>query len=194
MKMFIRFLLLMIFLTGFAVQINAQPNPPTNLKATKENMMNASYVKLEWQGQIKSTFKNIAYYNIYRKDGAISDTGSFKKLYKDIFTTAWEDIHVQTGNTYSYYVTASDHSGESEGSDTVDITLDSAVVKAVITGTLKDQSTGNPISKGHVSFIPVAGWNLVTITTDSTGAFSTRLSPGSYIIYSTAPGYVARVL
>jgi hypothetical protein len=190
MKIFTKILLLTVFITGFAVQIIAQPNPPTNLTASKESWMNFPYIKLQWQGQLKSGFRNISYYNIYRKEGAISDTGSFKKLYKNVFTRSWQDVNVQKGSTYSYFVTASDHSGESGGSDTVEVTLDSAAVKAVITGTLKNQSTGAPILHGHVSFIPVTGWNIADVTTDSTGAFKTHLLPGSYIIYSTADGYV----
>ena len=153
MKIYKQILLLSVLLTGFAVQISAQPNPPTNLTATAESWENFSYVSLQWQGQINSTIRDLSYFNIYRKNGAISDTGSFVKLYKGIFTNSWEDVNVQNGNTYSYYVTASNHSGESAGSDTVDVTLGSPAVLGVITGTLKDQATGNPISNGHISFI-----------------------------------------
>jgi protocatechuate 3,4-dioxygenase beta subunit len=194
MKMLLRTLLLLIFLTSFAVELGAQQstqsNEPTNLTATKENWMNATFVKLQWQGQIKSSARDMAYFNIYRKDGAINDSSSFKKLYKNIFINTWEDINVQKGNTYSYFVTATNRSGESKGSDTVSITLDSASVKAVVTGTIKDQSTGSAIPKARISFIPVSGWDLINFTADSTGAFSTKLEAGNYIIYSTAPGYV----
>ena len=190
MKISTWILLLLVFLTGFAVQISAQPNTPTNLTAAMEAWGNFPYVNLQWQGQINSTIRDLSYFNIYRKNGAISDTGSFVKLYKGIFTNSWEDVNVQNGNAYSYYVTASNHLGESAGSDTVDVTLGSPAVLGVITGTLKDQATGNLISNGHISFIPVLGWSLDNVTPDSTGTFSTHLSPGSYIIYSTAPGYV----
>jgi hypothetical protein len=190
MKIFTAILFLFIFLTGIAVQVNAQPNPPTNLTAAKENWMNYSYVKLEWKGDIKSSIRNMSYFNIYRKSGAAGDTGSFKKLYKNVFTNMWEDVNVQKGNTYSYFVTASNHSGESLGSDTVVVTLDSAMVKAVVTGTLKDAASGNPIAKAHVSFILLSGWNLDNLKTDSTGTFSAHVTPGTYIIYSSADGYV----
>jgi hypothetical protein len=193
MKIMLRILLLLVFLTSFAVELGAQqstqPNAPTNLTATKENWMNATFVKLQWQGQIKSSARDMAYFNIYRKDGSISDTGSFKKLYKNIFISTWEDLNVQKGNTYSYFVTVTNRSGESKGSDTVSITLDSASVKAVITGTIKDQSTGSAIPKARVSFIPVSGWNTKNITTDSTGVFSSEITAGSYIIYTSAEGY-----
>jgi protocatechuate 3,4-dioxygenase beta subunit len=192
MKIFARVLLVSALFTGFAVQIGAQPGPkpgtppnaPTNLTATPGQWNNFPYVNLQWQGQLKGTF------NIYRKVGAISDTGSYIKLYKHLFTNNWEDQNVQSGNTYSYYVTAQNPSGESAGSDTVSVTLGSPAAKAVITGILKDKS-GNPILKGQIVFIPVLGWDLVDIPVDTlTGTFKTHLAPGSYIIYSAAPGYI----
>jgi len=67
-------------------------------------------------------------------------------------------------------------------------------VKASVSGTLKDQATGNPIVHGHISFIPLSGWHVENPTSDSSGKFSTHLFPGSYIIYAKADGYTADIM
>jgi hypothetical protein len=202
MNKFTKLLLLLVFLSGAATLIFAQsiprtqtpPNAPTNLTATfvdrQGDLITFPYVDLQWQDQVGSTFSDLTYFNIYRKKGSISDTGSFVKLYKDILEKSWADLRISQGDTLSYYVTAQNHFGESSGSDTQTVIIGSPAVKGVVTGTLLDASTSKPIPNSHISFIPLSGWNLDDITPDSTGAFSTHLSAGSYIIYSAAPGYV----
>ena len=177
--------LFLLCLTGLS---NAQPNPPTNLTAVQGSWQNFFYVKLTWQADKKMPMNQI-HFNVYRKDGAISDTGSFKKIYIRVPMDTWMDKFVRRGQTYSYYVTAVDRFGESSSSDTVEISLDSSVVKATVAGTLKDKNTGSAITNGRVTFIPVFGWGMTNVKLDSTGSFSAQLFPGTYLIYASAPGY-----
>ncbi len=179
----------LLFILCLAGVNKAQPNPPKNLTAVEGNWQNYTFVRLNWQADQTGPKRDI-YYNIYRKDNAKTDSGSFKKLYARIPMNTWIDRFVQKGKTYSYYVTAEDRSGESGPSDTVEISLDTAIVKAIVTGTLTDQSTGSPIINGRIKFIPVFGWGMTNARTDSSGDFSANLFPGTYIIYSTAPGYL----
>ncbi len=174
-----------LFLTGISI---AQPNPPTNLTAAQGSWQNFFYVKLSWQGGSKMPMNPI-HYNIYRKTGAVSDTGSFKKIFVRVPMNSWIDKFVQRGQTYSYYVTAVDRFGESGPSDTAVISLDTSIAKAVVSGTLKDKNTGSPVVNGRVSFIPVFGWGMTNVKIDSTGSFTAHLFPGTYLLYASAPGY-----
>jgi protocatechuate 3,4-dioxygenase beta subunit len=191
MKTFTAAFILSLVLYGLVSQINAQPKPPQNLTASQQNLGNYLFVKLDWQAQSTGTAREPVRYNIYRKTVKGIDTaGAFKKLYEYVMLTTWVDRLVEKGNTYSYYITAVEKSKESGPSNTVTITLDSGIVKAVITGTLKDNSTGKPIAHGHVAFIPSFSWNLENPSTDSLGNFSTTLFAGTYIIYASADGYI----
>ncbi len=188
MKKIVSVLFTFVFIFCLAGINKAQPNPPKNLTAVEGSWQNYTFVRLNWQADPKGPMRDI-YFNIYRKDGAISDSGSFKKLYSRIPMNTWIDRFVQKGQTYSYYVTAEDRSGESGPSDTVEISLDTAIVKATVSGILTDQNTGQPIIYGKIRFIPVFGWGMTNVFTDSTGEFTAHLFPGTYLIYSTAPGY-----
>ncbi len=193
MKTIYKIFLVLILTLVLLSNLKAQPQPPYGLNATVGHMgqmINKTYyefVNLQWQYHLPNTFVN---YNIYRKTGAISDTGKFEKKYFHIPFTFWRDELVNNGQTYSYFVTAVNKSGESISSDTVQVTLDSAVVKAVVSGSLKSNSTGNVIGNGNLTFIPVFGWGMNHATTDSSGNYSVKLYPGSYIIYARANGFL----
>lgn len=189
MKLFTRSIFIFVFALLIMGQNIAQPNPPSNLTAVQSSWQNYLFVKLTWQGSQPGPMMNHSGFNVYRKDGAIADTGKFQRIAERIPMNNWMDKFVHRGNTYSYYVTAIDRSGESKGSDTVEVTIDSSVVKAVVTGTLKNSVNSDAIIHGRVAFIPVFGFGMDMTFTDSTGKFSAQLYPGTYIIYTTADGY-----
>ncbi len=184
-----------LFVAILSGLVNAQPASPTNLTATQSYWGEYVYVKLNWKPDIDNHMgwvgdhMNSFYFNIYRKTGGVSDTGTYVKLYKHVEMNSWIDKYVQKGETYSYYVTAQNDSGESMPSDTVAVTIDSNFVKGIISGTLKDNATNKPIANGKVAFIPVFGWCMNYTTTDSLGNFKASLSPGTYIIFAAAMGY-----
>jgi hypothetical protein len=200
MKIYKLSFLILFILTGFAIKVAAQkgqqtgtpPNAPTGLIDSVESWNNFPFVELQWQGESNTTAKSITTFNIYRKNALTGASGTFTKLYKNILTHNFEDINVENGKTYYYFVTASNHAGESPASDTVEAIVGSAAAQAVIAGTLKDSATGSPIPHAQISIIPLQGWNLDNVTPDSTtGDFSAQVAPGTYIIYASAPGYVS---
>ncbi len=189
MKVYTRIVFMVGIFLFLASRNFAQPNPPTNLTVVQSSWQNYLYVKLDWQGTQSGPMMNRSGYNIYRKDGAIADTGNFHRIAERIPMTSWIDKFIHRGNTYSYYVTAVDRSGESKGSDTVEVSIDSSVVKAVVTGTLKNSSNSNVIVHGRIAFIPVFGFGMTMTFSDSTGNFLAHLYPGTYLIYTSADGY-----
>ncbi|MEJ2616235.1 MAG: hypothetical protein P8Z35_14855, partial [Ignavibacteriaceae bacterium] len=104
MKMLTSVILFIMFSVIMIGEIKAQPEPPLNLKATQNNWGNYVYVSLKWD--ISSSMMIRESFNIYRKKGAVSDSGSFQRIYSHIFYNGWIDKFVHRGETYSYYVTA----------------------------------------------------------------------------------------
>ncbi len=187
-----RFTVFSIFLV-FVIMFNikAQPTAPANLTATQQTWQKFVYVKLDWQGA-KSGFMNQTKYNVYRKNLSDNDTNKFERIYSRVPMTTWIDKFVQKGDTYSYYVTAVQRQAESSPSDTVTVSLDSALSKAVVTGKLISSKDGSSIANGKISFIPVFGWGMTNVRTDSTGSYSVSLFPGSYLISASAGGYFSQ--
>ena len=168
--------------------VSAQPAAPTNLTASQQNWRNFIYVHLSWQYN-QSSHARKTNFNIYKKDGAVGDSGSFRRIYTRVPMSEWNDRFVQKGETYSYYVTAMDRNTESIPSDTIEISIDTVTVRAVVTGSLKDEATGEALINGKITFIPVFGWGMKHIKVDSFGNFSADISPGTYLIYAKAGGY-----
>jgi len=187
MKMLTRTALVFIFSIIAIGEISAQPLPPINLTAVQGNWGNYVFVKLNWE--TAGPIMKHKHFNIYRKDGSISDTGNFKKIYSHILMNFWIDRYVTRGVSYSYYVTAVNGNGESNPSDTVKIALDSNSAAAYAYGSLKNSVTGEMIPHGSVSFIPVFGWDLTKVWTDSTGNYAAHLFSGTYIILANAVGF-----
>ena len=187
MKMFTRTALVFIFSIIALGKIIAQPIPPANLTAVQGNWGNYSFIKLTWE--TAGPVMKHEYFNIYRKNGYISDSGSFKKIYSHIPMNFWIDKYVSRGASYSYYVTAVKENNESSPSDTIEIAVDSNSTAAYAYGSLKNSMTGKLIPHGSITFIPVFGWNLIRVWTDSTGNYSAHLFPGTYIILANAEGY-----
>ena len=180
--------LALLFVASLSGFVNAQPVSPTNLTATQSAWGQYLYIQLNWKPDVNRDMDSF-YFNVYKKNGGVSDTGTFHKMYTHVHMNFWIDKYVQRGETYSYYVTAENNLGESAPSDTVVVSIDSNLVKGVISGTLKDNSTNAPIVNARVAFIPVFGWDLTFVKTDSMGNFNTSLLPGTYLIYTNAEGY-----
>ncbi len=188
MKKLGKVFLALLFVLSLSGLVNAQPVSPTNLTATQSAWGQYLFIQLNWKPDVNRDMDSF-YFNVYRKNGGVSDTGSFHKMYTHVHMNFWIDKYVQRGETYSYYVTAENNSGESAPSDTAVVSIDSNLAKGVISGTLKDNSTNVPIVNARVAFIPVFGWDLTFVKTDSMGNFSADLLPGTYLIYTNAEGY-----
>lgn len=195
MKQFIQVLFLSTFIGGMFLSSLAQVPPPTNLTATQQSQLTVIAVKLSWTApplmgpyQVK--------FNIYRKNGGLNEPGDFVKKYSNVLGSHFVDAQVQFGNTYSYYVTTVTPIGESDPSNKVQITLSNSLPRAVIAGLLTKDATNEPIAGGKIFFTPVSP-NVVPpsnaglmVITDNLGRFRTVLPPGSYIMKSTAMGFI----
>ena len=187
MKMLTKVTLFIMFAILMIGEIKAQPEPPLNLSATQNNWGNYIYVNLKWD--ISSSMMRHESFNIYRKKGAISDSGSFQRIYSHIYYNEWIDKFVHRGETYSYYVTAVNRDGESKPSDTAEVSLDTNITKAYAYGTVKNNITGEVVPHASISFVPVFGWGRVNAWTDSSGNYTAALYPGTYVILAKAEGY-----
>ncbi|MGA9295663.1 MAG: carboxypeptidase regulatory-like domain-containing protein [Ignavibacteriaceae bacterium] len=188
MKMITKVTLFIMFAIIMIGEIKAQPEAPVNLKASQNNWGNYVYVNLNWD--IVGPMMKHESFNIYRKKGAISDSGSFQRIYSHIFYNSWIDKFVHKGETYSYYVTAVSRDGESNPSDTAEVAIDTNISKAYAYGTVKNKNTGEAIPHAGVSFVPVFGWGRTNVWTDSSGNYTAALYPGTYIILTNAEGYL----
>jgi hypothetical protein len=187
MKMLTRITLFLMFSVIMIGEIKAQPEPPSNLTATQNNWGNYVYVNLKWD--ISGSMMRHESFNIYRKNGAISDSGSFHRIYSHVFYNAWIDKFVHRGETYSYFVTAVNRDGESKPSDTAEVALDTNITKAYAYGTVTNSVTGEIIPHAEVSLIPVFGWGRINVCTDSTGNYAASLYPGTYVLLAKAEGF-----
>ncbi len=188
MSNFVKLPVLFFFFFLFISVGFSQPDAPTNLRVAQVSWGKFIFVKLDW----KNTSTHSAgynFFNIYRKKGAISDSGKFRRIYHNIPFDSWRDKFIHRGETYSYYVTAVNMHRESEPSDTVQVTIDSNVTKAIISGIVKNRTTGAAIKNALVTFLPVFGWGMTTVKTDSGGNYYTKVYPGIYILYIRAAGY-----
>jgi hypothetical protein len=168
----------------------AQTNPPTNLTAALVNSTMHISVELSWQ--YDSTNAPVKF-NVYKKLGAVADTGNFFKIFSGYNNfKKYSDHNVQPEKTYSYYVTAAVNNVVSGPSNKVEINVVAPVIAyGKISGHLFDDSTNAPVFRGHVDIIPsTSGGHGSSAMTDSNGFFTCKLQTGQYYIYSSAMGYI----
>ena len=195
MKQLFRTLFLSTFIGGIFLSSLAQVPPPTNLTATNySGPMAVIAVQLTWQAPV-SPIPLVYKYNIYRKDGGLNEPGNFVKKYSNVHMTQFVDAQIQLGNTYSYYVTTVAPNGESGPSNKVQITVANNLQRGIIAGVVTKDVTNQPIAGAKIYFSPVGtnpppsntGFMFIT---DNLGRFKAILPPASYIMKSTANGFI----
>ncbi|MGE5399032.1 MAG: carboxypeptidase regulatory-like domain-containing protein [Ignavibacteriales bacterium] len=176
----------LLILLSLCVQINlmAQPSAPSNLKADQLTLSGNEFVKLTWD-----SMKDAGFY-IYKKEGAISDPGDYKKMPLKMPLPMYLDYGVQPGNTYSYYVTASNHSGESSPSARVQVTINGQKGEGTIMGKVTDEDSGNPLDHAGVLLVSVSRIFSRMVWTDKSGNYSAAVPTGSYVVSFENPGYL----
>lgn len=188
-----RFLFLLVGLMFFVVSASdAQINPPKNVKASVvSSMMNSLSVVLTWD-KFDATNSMAFNFTIYKKNGAVSDSGKFEKVWLTR-ENKFVDHKVEFGKKYSYYVTAISNNQESVPSDTVEIEVTQANdIVAKVNGTVFDETSLTLLGRARVAFLPasfMAGYPSFAVT-DSTGSFRLKLRPGEYLIFIEAEGYL----
>ncbi|HZW40020.1 MAG TPA: carboxypeptidase regulatory-like domain-containing protein [Ignavibacteriaceae bacterium] len=179
-------LLTIIFFMGIVV--NAQPAPPTNLTASivEVGWNHTPAIKLQWTGETM-----MQKYNIYKKLGAVADTGAFRKIFMGVRGNMFTDMApIIPGQIYSYYVTAISLSGESEPSNTVEVTATAPATDfGIVKGTVKDDN-GNTIRCARVELFSSEFFHGFMARVDSLGNFFARIPVGTYKIHIGAMGFV----
>lgn len=188
-----KLVLLLLLLAGFISLTYAQPAAPASLAAESYSSGYTKYVKLTWERSTGAPNSRIEY-TVYKKAGAISDSGKYTRLPYKISASYFIDKMVESGKTYSYYVTAKDKNGESAPSEAIQIELGVPVTPALVTGRITDEATGAGLKNANVYFIPVAaspvhGYMNYYVKADSQGNYSYRLIPGKYFVEFNARGY-----
>ncbi len=176
-------LLLVFFLAeGFSQSV-----PPTNVSAVV--MVSGTtdfYVKVNWMHSVSGM-----HFNVYRKLGSVSDTGSYVKIFNNVHSTYVNDHNVLNNRIYSYYVKAYSNGQESQASDTVQVNVVWVNPENVtVTGIVLKDSVLTPLSGVMVKFIPLTG-HYKTYFTDDQGKFTARLLPGKYRIYTAKLGFIS---
>ncbi|MCB0749124.1 MAG: hypothetical protein KDC90_16810, partial [Ignavibacteriae bacterium] len=107
--------ILLLFALVFTVK--AQINSPQNLTAETVKYQIDGFTKvvvsLNWDESLDENSDPLPVYNIYRYEGSSSNPEEFEMLSSVIWRNSFFDNTVNIGETYSYYVSASDSENES---------------------------------------------------------------------------------
>ncbi|MCE1190098.1 MAG: carboxypeptidase regulatory-like domain-containing protein [Ignavibacteria bacterium] len=189
MKKLNRFMVL-LFAVCLSGILYAQVPAPANLAVVQEGGTQWVDAKLTWTAPTGVTGVK---YTVYRKDGAVADTGAFKKYTSGIYQTNFVDQWVTRGKTYSYYVVATKGTQNSPNSDTVQLAV-TEIQYGYIAGTVTKEGAATPLVKAYVKVIPL-DWNAgpvdgLSAQTDSLGNFKVKVLPGKFTLYYSAEGMV----
>jgi hypothetical protein len=184
---------LMVLLAMGALAQNATPPVPTNLKAEIAPTMGPMpVVKLSWDA-----LEGPWGYRLYRSS---DDSLHFAPLAMTNVRFFYD--HTVAGGATFYYqvrsvtVAPDTHIVESPPSNTAWITLTPPppVLKGIITGTVKDDSTNDPIKGIFIQFYRMdpasESFALPFAMTDSLGRYKAELPVGSYTIRAEPPPYM----
>jgi len=156
------------------------------------SMMNSWSVALNWPDVYAAIYTLPDHYNVYKKKGAIADTGKFEMIWITR-EGKFMDHNVSLGKSYSYYIEANYRNQPEVFSDTVQVlVIEANDIIAKVNGVVVDESTLIPLKRAKIEFLPVSfmagppSWAI----TDSIGSFNLKLRPGDYFIFTGAEGYV----
>lgn len=167
--------------------------PKPHLQASVvSSMMNSWSVALNWPEAYAAIYTLPDHYIIYKKNGAIADTGKFATVWMTR-ESKFVDHNVVPGQKYSYYILADYKNLPDVFSDTVEVLVtEENDVIAKVSGMIIDESTLIPLKKAKIEFLPASFMSGPPsfAMTDSTGSYKLKLKPGEYIIFAGAEGYV----
>lgn len=187
--------ILLLFALVFTVK--AQINSPQNLTAETVKYQIDGFTKvvvsLNWDESLDENSDPLPVYNIYRYEGSSSNPEEFEMLSSVIWRNSFFDNTVNIGETYSYYVSASDSENESGPSNIIEITVSESTESgeiAVVSGNVKDELTEEPLENVSVTFISSSTLAAFSTTTDVEGNYTIDIIPGDYKVYFKSPeGY-----
>jgi hypothetical protein len=150
--------------------------------------LSALEIQLDWDNNTES---DLSHYSVYRK---VNNTGSFSKVKASVSASAWTDTNVSAGNTYTYYVTASDtSSNESNGSNQVTVTIDDENNGPGPEGTYQQSGGLLVVEAENSNNALVAGsdgrsWSKVNDGAASDGAYMVVANDGTNALSTTLAG------
>lgn len=180
---FKKVLISVVFLVVLTSMLFAQAPPaPTHLTVTQ--MMGAAF--LQWD-----TSAHAMGYRVYRSIDTMAFNG-IGMVQRHMFA----DFFVYPGNTYQYYVTALNMSGESGPSDTVTFIVGPPPpppVFGLVKGQITNAVTSSPVGGAVVQFFrPFHMWGMRFARADTNGNYSAAIDTGRYLIASGQFGYLPK--
>lgn len=178
--------LLMLLSTSFTF---GQLSSPIDLETVVTFLHNGKpKVLLTWEDTNITPVR----FSVYRKEGAINDSGVYKKVLFGTTLKSYTDLKVSLNKTYSYYVVAYKGQSLSDPSAPIEVTIvpPPPPEMATITGIITDDVTGNPLNKAYVNLFNGtlhSGWQISY--TDSLGQFKYKVPVGEYYLYTSKYGY-----
>jgi len=199
-KMTMVLVILLIAFAGFSTSYS-QLSAPTDLTAqivnNNHNNHNTQQVKLTWLHSDTTT--HFLRFSVYKKFGAIADSGIYKKV-ATISQKTWTDLNVAVNRTYSYYIVAVVGPTVSGSSNSVEITLvpPPPPASGVVTGIVTDETTGLPLGNAMLKFFKThlttpenpPSVTTVLVKTDSLGQFTANLIVETYNLFTYKMGYI----
>lgn len=180
-------LVMLLLFTGILPTLAQQPNPPENLTAVQAGNDTLIFVDLDWQS---GNYPYFELYKIYRKNGAISDSGHFH-LVGVTHRTDFKDRFVHPNRTYSYHVLAFRMGRESLPSNDAEVTITGAggLADGQVKGSVINESTNIPIVNADVVLISTTTYQAYRVRTNLIGSYTASVYPGDYLIAFNKPLY-----
>lgn len=186
MKKFVLLFVPLLLITAFVVSSQAQQiAPPDSVKAVVIAGGNsAPFIKVSWFHPTMNM-----HFNVYRKSGAIGDTGIFIRKFSNVNGRYINDYNVIAGRSYSYFIVAVSGNSQSLPSDTVQAFVPLPPV-AFFKGIVTDDSTGLPLRGASVKLMGSGPscWSM-SFFTDSLGKFFGAVKPGKYFVNTSKHNY-----
>ncbi|MDX1700730.1 MAG: carboxypeptidase regulatory-like domain-containing protein, partial [Melioribacteraceae bacterium] len=188
MRTIVRALLLFVFF--FSTTSLAQLSSPQNVSAEHIHFDYAGLVndavRVSWD-IVTDGGQNVPLYNVYRAEGNSNNVADFKFLGQALWNSHYNDLDVELGKTYTYYVTAKKGETESAPSKFATVTVgDKPPDKdesGVIAGKVTDEKTGDPLEGVTVVLNTLSTTVAETAVTNSEGKYKIEAKPDQYKVY-----------
>jgi len=145
---------LMLFVVSSTKAQMQIPKPHLQVSVVS-SMMNSWSVALNWPDVYAAIYTLPDHYNVYKKKGAIADTGKFEMIWITR-EGKFMDHNVSLGKSYSYYIEANYRNQPEVFSDTVQVlVIEANDIIAKVNGVVVDESTLIPLKRAKIEFLEI---------------------------------------